>query len=292
MQTSQEDAEPKKVESLEMLKSTKMPVVPEIVVPASAAEIEESIIDIQSTREPADDSTLVTPMQEETFQKGGCTPFYLNLDLDLHGQDVSMLQMDKGDVELESLREKEITDLVNTELNPLMSKIAQDVNVQPIAVPNPDMEPEPLLSTRVTETQEQPQATEVLPIASQELTVEKTPLASPSSVNEVNPDLVNPELVNTPTSDLDLIIHKAKTYSESYSRSVTEFFESLTPPAFYELSEETKDEVKSFFRMLELSLAEIATDHTPAFISCVSHLVSKKVLPLSEHIRLEEFWSS
>lgn len=44
--------------------------------------------------------------------------------------------------------------------------------------------------------------------------------------------------------------------------------------------------------MLELPLAEIATDHSPAFTSCVSQLIAKKVLPLSEHIRLEEFWSN
>lgn len=170
---------------------------------------------------------------------------------------------------------------------PQILETAQEKDTQPTTDPNPNIGSEPFLLTKVTETQEQPQATEVLPIVSQELTTDKTPMASLSSVNEVNPDLVC-----TPNSDLDLMLTKAKSYSESYSRSVSEFSESLTPPTFYQLSEETKDEVKSFFRMLELPLAEIATDHTPAFTSCVSHLIAKKVLPLSEHIRLEEFWSS
>lgn len=39
-------------------------------------------------------------------------------------------------------------------------------------------------------------------------------------------------------------------------------------------------------------MAEIATDHSPAFTSCVSQLIAKKVLPMPEHIRLEEFWSN
>lgn len=167
---------------------------------------------------------------------------------------------------------------------PHVAEIVKDKDAQQIIDPNPDTEPEPFLSTKVTKAQEHPQATEVLPIASQDVAINKTPMASPSSVNEVNP-----ELVKTPNSDLDLILNKAKSYSESYSRSITEFSESLTPPAFYQLSEETKDEIKSFFRMLEFPLAEISTDHSSAFTSCVSQLIAKKVLPLPEHIRLEEF---
>lgn len=197
-----------------------------------------------------------------------------------------MFQKDKEDVESVSPKEKETTDLGSTYLNSPI-EIAKDTDAQTITVPNPNIEPEPLLSTEVTKTQEQPQAIEVLPIVSQELIAEKTPMASPSSINEVNPDLIC-----TPNSNLDLMLSKAKSYSESYSKSVSEFSKSLTPPSFYQLSEETKDEVKSFFRMLELPLAEIATDHTPPFTSCVNHLIAKKVLSESEHIRLEEFWSS
>ncbi|KAF7127015.1 hypothetical protein RHSIM_Rhsim11G0018000 [Rhododendron simsii] len=37
---------------------------------------------------------------------------------------------------------------------------------------------------------------------------------------------------------------------------------------------------------------QIATDHNLAFTNYVSHLIANKELPLSEHIRLEEFWSS
>ncbi|KAF7126358.1 hypothetical protein RHSIM_Rhsim11G0028400 [Rhododendron simsii] len=57
-------------------------------------------------------------------------------------------------------------------------------------------------------------------------------------------------------------------------------------------NQDTKDELKSFFRMLELPLVEIATNHTIAFSNSVSQLIANKVLPLSEHIRLEEFWST
>ncbi|KAI8572243.1 hypothetical protein RHMOL_Rhmol01G0182700 [Rhododendron molle] len=197
---------------------------------------------------------------------------------------MSIFQQDKENVESMSPKEKETTNLGNTELYSPM-EIAKDVDAKLITVSNPNMEPEPLLSTEVSETHEQPQATEVLP--SQELLTEKTPMASPSSVNEVHPDLTC-----APNSDLDLMLSKAKSYSESYSRSVSEFSKCLTPPAFYHFSEETKDEVKSFFRMLELPLTEIATYHTPAFTSCVNHLITKKVLLESEHIRLEEFWLS
>lgn len=73
------------------------------------------------------------------------------------------------------------------------------------------IEHEASLSTEVTRSQEKPQATEVLPITNQEVITAKTPMTSPSSVNkEGNPDLVNPVLVNTPTSDLDLMLSKAK----------------------------------------------------------------------------------
>lgn len=104
----------------------------------------------------------------------------------------------------------------------------------------------------------------------------KTPITSPSSINEGNPDLTK-----TPNFDLDLMLNKAKSYFESYSRSIYEFSECLTPPAFYQLNEETKDEVKSFFRMSELPLSEISTVHFPAFTSWVNQLITKKVLPLS-----------
>lgn len=124
--------------------------------------------------------------------------------------------------------------------------------------------------------------------ANQELAVTiETTLASPPLVNEANPNLAQ-----TPTTDLDLMLNKAKTFSESYSRSISECSEPLTPSTPFELSEEIRDELKSFFRMLELPLSELATDQYPAFTSCVNHLISEKVLPLSEQIKLEEFGSS
>ncbi|KAF7152333.1 hypothetical protein RHSIM_Rhsim01G0063400 [Rhododendron simsii] len=44
--------------------------------------------------------------------------------------------------------------------------------------------------------------------------------------------------------------------------------------------------------MLELPLSEIVTDHISAFMSYVNHLISRKIRPLSEQIKLEEFGSS
>lgn len=124
--------------------------------------------------------------------------------------------------------------------------------------------------------------------------VEQTPqITSPSSVNKGgNPDIVTLETISSPTSDLDLMLSKAKTYSESYSRSVTEFSKSLTPSALCQLSEDTKDDVQAFFRMLELPLTEVAVDHLSTFTPCVNHLISKKVFPDLEHIELTELWSN
>lgn len=190
----------------------------------------------------------------------------------------------------------EISEMGCKDLNPPvpdMPKIAKDMDTLQTTITEPNLEinqvaePEPFLAAKVMKTQELPQTTKVLPVASQDLATTKTPMASPSSVNKVNP-----ELVTTLNSDLDLMLNKAKSYSESYSKSISEFSESLTPPAFYQLNDETKDKVKSFFRILELPLAEISTNHSSAFMSCVNQLIAKKVLPLPEHIRLEEFRSS
>ncbi|KAF7152704.1 hypothetical protein RHSIM_Rhsim01G0164100 [Rhododendron simsii] len=49
--------------------------------------------------------------------------------------------------------------------------------------------------------------------------------------------------------------------------------------------------MKTFFELLEFPLSEIAIDHTTAFTSCVNYLISKKVFPLFEQIKLEEFGS-
>lgn len=88
------------------------------------------------------------------------------------------------------------------------------------------------------------------------------------------------------------MLNKARRYSESYSRSISEVSESLTPFDSVGLSEETKDEMKTFFEMLELPLSEIGTDHILAFTSCVNYLISRRILPISEQIKLEEFGSS
>ncbi|KAF7141930.1 hypothetical protein RHSIM_Rhsim06G0202100 [Rhododendron simsii] len=146
---------------------------------------------------------------------------------------------------------------------------------------------EPLLLTEITEVQEKAQDTEVFASAGQEFATGKDPIALRLLVNEVNP-----ELITTCSSELDLMLNKAKLYSESLSRSVTGFSESLTPSAFYELSEDTKKELEAFFRMLEVPLAEIANNYSIAFSESVSRLIAKKVLPLSEHIRLEKFWAT
>lgn len=154
VQTNQEDTEPEEVENPEISKPKEMISIPEAVVLETVEEIVKSSANVQTTNELVD-STLETLVQEEILQGGDGTPIDLNLDFYLQGQDVSMFQKDKEDVESVSPKEKETTDLGSTELNSPI-EIAKDADAKLITVPNPNMEPEPLLSTEVTETQEQP----------------------------------------------------------------------------------------------------------------------------------------
>lgn len=154
VQTNQEDTEPEEVENPEISKPKEMISIPEAVVLETVEEIVKSSANVQTTNELVD-STLETLVQEEILQEGDGTPIDLNLDFYLQGQDVSMFQKDKEDVESVSPKEKETTDLGSTELNSPI-EIAKDADAKLITIPNPNMEPEPLLSTEVTETQEQP----------------------------------------------------------------------------------------------------------------------------------------
>ncbi|KAF7153387.1 hypothetical protein RHSIM_Rhsim01G0159100 [Rhododendron simsii] len=76
---------------------------------------------------------------------------------------------------------------------------------------------------------------------------------------------ISPEVIETATQSIDDVQIPSMPIDDSTS----------------ELNEETKDEVKSFFRMSELPLSEISTVHFPAFTSWMNQLITKKVLPLS-----------
>lgn len=309
VQTSQENKGFEKVEISEHSKPMEMVIVP-ILNPASQSfttisnvddispsqvrifpEVLEQLIELNADISMTDMSTAnETLVQEEIVQKNE----EIQSNSDVQDQYIFMSPKDQEAVQLMFCKGKDNIDMRDKDFSsaalhmiPEILEISQEQDTQLLADVNCNIGRERFLLTEITHVQEQARGTGVFLIGNQELTTDKTPIASRFSVNEVNP-----ELVSTSNSDLDFMLNKAKSYSELFSKSISEFSESLSAPSFYELSEDTKDEVESFFRMLELPLAEIAAHHTPVFTKCVSHLIAKKVLPLSEHIRLEEFWSS
>lgn len=306
---SKSTKELEKVDILEQPKSTKTGTVPELnPAPQPSITISNSgdgnpnepticsgVVE-QSTEPSVDISIINMPTVEVAVRREEMVhqSREIQLNLDLQDQYMLMNTSDKEVVLSGLAKEKDTISMVNKDVSssgidiiPEILETTQGKDAQLITDLNCNIERELFLSTEITEVQEQSHGIQVFPTVSKELMVENTPIVSPLAVNELHT-----QLVSTSSSDLDLMLNKAKLYSESFSRSVFEFSESLTTPAFYEISQNTKDEVESFCRLLELPLAQIATDYTAVFTDCVYQLMGKKVLPLAEQIRLEEFCST
>lgn len=188
---------------------------------------------------------------EEEAQEG----FDLNLDLTPTGPAISIPQKGTSDVDFSSQEKKE-SDKELTSPKPAPSSQVQEVEKEtripmsttpvetPIesAIPLSTEPPIPLLiepkvplstASEILLTE-----TEIPHVASKELSpiCPTSPITNPETIPEQNllipsPSSVNKEghfdLVNLtteyPVSDLDIMLKKAKTFSDSYSRSVSEF---------------------------------------------------------------------